>query len=188
VNRAVALACALGCVAACSKQYKVRIQLTQAAADQRLASGRSDVVDGMLKSGDGANIYVETDGHMETIARADVAKVDDYYARRDVRRGGVALVGGGVLAIGSLFFFEDCDGDKYGPLCAFSSKRNFWASVAFVGGVAIAGLGVQLLFSGMGGTSNTERVMKQASRWQAAPIIVGGEGSYGPGFGVAAGF
>lgn len=171
-----ALACLLALAAGCTKQYKVRLELTPASAERRLATGKADVVEGQLDRVDASTVFIHTDGQLEAVPRADVVRVDQREAKRDVRLGAVALALGGALVIGGLIYFE-CPEDKFPLFCPFESKRNFYAGAAFAGGVVIGAAGLRALFMGLGGQRDAESIPAgtQAARWQVVPTVVGGE-------------
>lgn len=167
-------------LAGCVKDYKVRVELTPQAADRRLASGKSDSIDGFLQSSDGTGVQLRVDGELETVPRADIARVDQKAAKRDVRYGTVFAVLGAVLAIGGVVAFE-CGENDFPLFCSLSSERNLAASVAVLGGISLAGLGLKALVTGKASQSRTDEILRgQRVGWDVVPAPVG------DGFGVGA--
>ncbi len=186
--RAKILACVLA-IAGCTKEYKVRIELSPAATDRRLATGKSDVVEGFVRSADGSGVQVQVDGELESVPRADVVGIDQKLAKRDVTYGAVAAVAGGVVAIGAVFFFK-CDNNDFPLFCAFQSRDNLAAGFAFLGGIVLAGAGLKAVITGKSAQSRIDEIMRggpHASRWQIVPAIVRGQ-TTAPGLGLVVGF
>jgi hypothetical protein len=185
MNRSIAalLAVALsGC-----KVYDVRIKLNPKAEERRLSSGKSDTVDGRLVRADATNLYVRIDGEVQAIPRSEVLEVDQRLAKRDVTRGAVALGAGAAIAIGSAIAFE-CGTNDFPLFCAFRSEENLFVSLAFLGGGALTALGVQKLVGGYAAQSDTDAILRGASRWHVAPTVVRGESSLAPGIGATVRF
>ncbi len=167
-------------LAGCVKEYKVRVELTPAAADRRLASGKSDSIDGFLQSSDGTGVQLKVDDQLETVPRADIARVDQKLAKRDVRYGTVFAVLGAALAIGGLVAFE-CGDNEFPLFCSLSSERNLFASVAVLGGISLTGMGLKALFTGKAAQSRTDEILRgQRVGWDVVPARIG------DGFGVGA--
>jgi hypothetical protein len=160
--------------------YDVRIKLAPEAESRRLASGKSDVIHGRLERADATNLYVRTGGEVMAISRTDVVDVDQRAARRDIVVGGIAAGAGAALAIGGSIAFE-CGRNEFPLVCAFSSKDNLNASLAIISGLALAGIGVQRLVSGLAARSETDRLLK--ARVRIEPTVVRGETSCAPGVG-----
>lgn len=181
--KTISFVVALALIAGCNKQYKSRVVMTPEATDRRLSTGKSDVVDGIVKSGDGNAVFVEVDGQMEAIPRGDVLRVDQREAKRDVTIGiiggivGVALVAGG-------YAFMECDENDFPLFCPFHSKSNLWSGVAIIGGIAITGASLRAIFQGLAGQSQTDAAMQSsnlAKTWRVAPTIVVDRDTSGPG-------
>lgn len=171
-------------LAGCMKEYKVRVELTAAAADRRLASGKSDSIDGFLKSSDGNGVAIQVDGELEIVPRADIARVDQKLAKRDVTYGTVAAIGGGLLVIGGIAFFE-CDNDEFPLFCGFKSDRNVYAGLAFLGGVVLAGAGLKAIFTGKSAQSRVDEILRGGGpAVGVAPVLIGDQ----PGLGVVGRF
>ncbi len=174
MTRALALACALALTTGCAKRYATRIELTEAAADRRLARGQSDAVEGIVKSADANAITVEVDGQLEPIPRIDVAHVDQSVTERAITAGKVATAIGAVMTIGGALVFE-CNDNEIPFFCPFTSKRNTLAGLAFLGGIGLAGIGLTAWIGGSMEHGRVDRIL--------APTIVTGRES-GPGVGV----
>ncbi|MBX3156560.1 MAG: hypothetical protein KF773_11210 [Deltaproteobacteria bacterium] len=186
MNRIVAVAVVAGLGVTACKRYDVHVVLTPAAEDRRLASGKSDTIKGALERADAANLYVRVDGEVQTIPRAEVVKVDQRLARRDVV-GGAVFGGLGVVAIiGSSIAFE-CGKDTF-PLLCLDSDRNILASLTFLLGIGLTGAGLKALVSGMSAQSETNAMLKtqHAGRWHLAPTVVRGDAGTAPGLGATA--
>lgn len=168
--RALVLMAAL---AGCVKDYKVRVELTPQAADRRLASGKSDSIDGFLQSSDGTGVHIKVDGEIEIVPRADIARVDQKDAKRDVRYGTVFAVLGAALAIGGVVAFE-CGENDFPLFCSLSSERNLFASVAVLGGISLSGLGLKALFTGKAAQRRTDEILRgQRVGWEVVPSRIG---------------
>lgn len=179
--RTMALLALLG---ACVKDYKVRVELSPAAADRRLASGKSDSIDGFVKSADGSGITLLVDGQLETVPRADITRVDHKLARRDVTYGTIFAVLGGGLVIGGLVAFE-C-GDNEFPLFCLDGERNLLAGLAFLGGITLAGAGLKAVFTGKTAQSRVDDLLRANAQvgWDVGPTLIG----EAPGIGAAGRF
>ncbi len=176
----IRLAVCAALLAGCVKDYKVRVELTPTAADRRLASGKSDTVDGFLKSSDGTGVVLSVDGQLETVPRADIARVDQKLAKRDVTYGTVFAIAGGVIAIVGLAVFE-CGKDEFPIFCSFSSERNLGAGLAVLGGIALTGAGLKAVFTGKASQSRTDEILRgQRVGWDVVPARIG------DGFGLGA--
>lgn len=194
MRAATAVIVATAVIAGCTKQYKVRVVLRPEAGDRRIASGKSDVVEGFVKGGDATNLYIDDGGTTESVPRADVAEVDQHDAKRDVRFGIVFGVLGAALAVGGAIAF-DCGESDFPLFCPFHDKRNFVAGLAFVGGIALVLGGVEAYIQGSAGQSRTDEALRGrvAGGWHVMPAIAidrggGGAGTIVPGLGVAARF
>jgi len=163
-------------LSSCIKEYKVRVELTPAAADRRLASGKSDTIDGVLKSSDGSGVQLLVDGQLDTVPRADIARVDQKAAKRDVTYGTVFAILGGGLIIGGLVAFE-CGENDFPVFCSFESERNLVPSLAVFGGISLAGAGLRAIFQGRLAQGRTDKIL-HGKRVVFAPI--------GDGFGIGA--
>ena len=174
------IALILLCLTAC-KVYDVHVKLTPAAEDRRLASGKSDTIKGRLERADAGNLYVRVDGEVQTIPRADVVRVDQRLAKRDVKAGIVATVVGAALMIGGVVAF-DCGKNDFPLFCALGSKQNLYAAVAFLGGFALGAGGVGYWVNGASAQSDVDAMLRRsASRWHLGPTIVRGEPGIGLG-------
>jgi hypothetical protein len=167
-------------LAGCVKEYKVRVELTPAAADRRLASGKSDSLDGFLQASDGTGVQLKVDGELETVPRADIARVDQRAAKRDVRYGTVFAALGAVLVVGGIVAF-DCGDNEFPLFCSLSSERNLFASLAVLGGISLTGAGLKAVFTGKAAQSRTDEILRgQRVGWELVPATIG------DGFGVGA--
>ncbi|MGE0395749.1 MAG: hypothetical protein AB7T06_03400 [Kofleriaceae bacterium] len=168
----------LSLIVGCGKQYKSRVVLTPAATDRRLATGKSDVVEGVVKSGDANAVFVEVDGQLEAIPRADVVSVDQKEAKSDVTLGALAAIVGGIVLAGGIVVWNRGE----------SVKSSTGAVLAMGLGIGLTGIGLRALFSGLGGQHQTDNALRGAQlsrRWHVAPAIVVERDGLAPGFGLS---
>jgi hypothetical protein len=174
VTRTSALVALVALVGACTKDYKVRVEFSAAVVDRRLATGKSDSIDGIIKSADGNGITLLVDGELETVPRADIARVDQKLAKRDVTYGTIFAIGGGVLTLGGALVFE-CGQNEFPLFCSLSSERNLGAAIAFIGGIALASAGLRALVTGKTAQSRVDDMLRGNVRvgWDVAPTMIG---------------
>ena len=169
---------AVALLAGCVKDYKVRVELTPAAADRRLASGKADSIDGFLQASDGTGVQLKVDDQLETVPRADIARVDQRAAKRDVRYGTVFAILGAAFVVGGIVAFE-CGDNEFPLFCSLSSECNLFASLAVLGGISLSGAGLKALFTGKAAQRRTDEILRgQRVGWELVPATIG------DGFGV----
>jgi hypothetical protein len=184
MNRMIALV-TVASLAGC-KLYDVHVKLTPQAEDRRLASGKSDTIKGRLERADATNLYVRVDGEVQAVPRADVVTVDQRLARRDVKGGAIFTALGVATVIGASIVF-DCGQNEF-PLFCLDSDRNIGAALFWLLGLGLTGAGVKALVSGYAAQSDTDAILRQASRFHIAPTVVRGETSLAPGVGIGVRF
>jgi hypothetical protein len=186
IAKGLAVLLALAITSGCRFSMPVTVRLTPSAADQRLARGKSDVIEGPIDRSDATHVYIETDGGVEAIPRGDISGIDSV-ARQIIIAGGVG-VGLGALAMVVGVAVRDCTPNK---VCTFENKTNFWGGVAFVGGALAVGYGALYLIRGL---IERQRVVDATApppraRLDVTPtVIAGDDGDLAPGLGVSGRF